>query len=175
MSHEPRAVLGTISTTAIDSKFLEELRAATAADNLCQEIFMDIRSGQATPFAESGDLLFFVEGEKPPRLYIPSMNLRSQVLKECHDTPIVGHLGRDKTIEAVSRLYYWPTLHTDVVEYVRTCIRCQQTKASAHPPAGLLQTLPTPTERLRAWAWTSSRAFRRPREDSTPSPRSWIH
>jgi hypothetical protein len=35
VSHEPWAVLGTINTTTIDSKFLEDLCVATAADILC--------------------------------------------------------------------------------------------------------------------------------------------
>ena len=140
--------VGTLSAAGIDPDFLEQLRAAVAADPLCGDILMDIRSGVPTPFAESRGLLFMREGGQAPRLYVPTVELRQKVMTECHDAPISGHLGRDKTLEAVSRLFYWPTWRADVVEFVKSCIPCQQSKASSRSPAGLLQPLPVPKERF---------------------------
>ena len=70
------------------------------------------------------------------------------MLRECHDIPISGHVGRDKTLQQVSRLFYWPTLRKDVIDYCTTCTSCQQSKSSTQAPGGLLQPLPLPTERF---------------------------
>jgi len=37
-----------------------------------------------------------------------SPDLRRQIIALCHDTQIVGHPGRWKTLELVSRNYWWP-------------------------------------------------------------------
>ena len=116
----PAAQLGIVSTSDIDPELMSKLQGATASDTLCVDIRKDILAGNPGCFSEARGLLFLQEGGKAPRLYVPTMELRTKVLKECHDTPIAGHLGRDKTLEAVSRLLYWPNLRTDVLEYVET-------------------------------------------------------
>jgi hypothetical protein len=54
-------------------------------------------------------LLYMKEGN---RLCIPktAMQLRLQLLKEHHETPIAGHLGIAKTYESLQRLFFWPKL-----------------------------------------------------------------
>lgn len=80
-----------------------------------------------------------------PRLYVPASPLRSRTLYEAHDCPVSGHLGRDKTLERLSRDYYWPQISKSVQEYCRTCDLCQRNKATNRAPVGLLQPLPIPT------------------------------
>ncbi|KAL7296181.1 hypothetical protein TKK_0010721 [Trichogramma kaykai] len=57
---------------------------------------------------------------------------RQQVLFECHEEPISGHLGRHKTYERLAMRYYWPSAHRDVTKYVHECQICQQCKVQ-HP------------------------------------------
>jgi hypothetical protein len=45
---------------------------------------------------------------------------RSQVLENRHDRPMVGHPGTNKTLELVSRDYFWPAF----VRMSRTLLRC---------------------------------------------------
>ena len=41
-------------------------------------------------------------------LWIPNnLALQTRIIRECHDSPIGGHLGRDKTIELVERYFIW--------------------------------------------------------------------
>ena len=34
------------------------------------------------------------------------------------------HLGIDKTIKAIAKHYYWPTLIKDVTQWVKSCVVC---------------------------------------------------
>ena len=68
-------------------------------------------------------------------LYVPAVdNLKLALLKECHDAPTAGHLGQEKTLELLSRNYYWPRMRAFVNEYVCTCDTCARNKPSRHAP-----------------------------------------
>lgn len=61
-----------------------------------------------------------------------------QVLKECHEAPTAGHLGRYKTHQRAILRYYWPNIYKDIAHFVRNCQICQQTKVEQLAPAGLM-------------------------------------
>ena len=54
--------------------------------------------------------------------------LRGDIIRLHHDTAIAGHPGHYKTLELVSRNYYWPGMSRDVRQYVEACSACQRTK-----------------------------------------------
>ena len=62
------------------------------------------------------------------RLVVPQ-ELRKVALKFGHES-VVSHLGRRKTIDALETYFYWPSLRSDVVKYVKECITCQAHKDS---------------------------------------------
>ena len=68
-------------------------------------------------------------------------------MHECHDSPLGGHFGREKTAALVRRVAFWPGLSDEVREYVRSCSICQKVKADHGGPHGLLHPLPLPTRR----------------------------
>ena len=47
------------------------------------------------------------------RLYVPE-GFRKEVLKKEHDSKIAGHFGRERTMELITRNFYWPKLEDDV-------------------------------------------------------------
>ena len=55
-----------------------------------------------------------------------------------------GHPGQAKTLELVSRGYYWPSMKTFVNRFVDECDLCQRTKTWRSKPHGLLKPLPVP-------------------------------
>ena len=61
-----------------------------------------------------------------------------------HDGMLAGHPGKTRTIELVSRHYWWSTLNADVTAYVASCDKCQRNKARTGKPTGLLQPMPVP-------------------------------
>ena len=56
--------------------------------------------------------------------------LREALLRECHDSPYMGHRGTNKTYLAMRKLFYWPKMARSIDKYVRSCKACNRAKAS---------------------------------------------
>ncbi len=78
------------------------------------------------------------------QIYVPDGNLRLELLKIFHDSPLAGHFGTRKTIELLRRHYWWPNLKQYVKDYIRTCNVCNRAKPTRHKPYGLLCPLGVP-------------------------------
>ncbi|KAG2765247.1 hypothetical protein PC129_g18851 [Phytophthora cactorum] len=74
---------------------------------------------------DGGLLYYSTDPEDSPRVVVPhDEDLKYRILYEVHDTPVGGHLGREKTYGSVSTMYKW------VGTYVRRWETCQRTKSS---------------------------------------------
>ncbi|SYW86833.1 uncharacterized protein UHO2_05458 [Ustilago hordei] len=71
-------------------------------------------------------------------------HLQFMVMTQCHDGITAGHVGRDATIKAAQRHYWWPNMTAWIADYVASCPVCARYKAPHHCPYGLLQPLATP-------------------------------
>lgn len=126
-----------------------EILQAAPQDEAYQNLKAAVLCGQETFYELVNDLVVCKDG----RIYIPdSEPLRTQLLREAHDSPISGHLGRDKTLARLRPLYYWPGMGEAVKRYCQTCVVCQQIKPPNHKPRGLLQPLPVPPGRFHTWS-----------------------
>jgi hypothetical protein len=74
------------------------------------------------------------------------VELRRQVVQAHHDSAITGHPGRWKTVELVSRNYWWPNMTRFIASYVRGCDRCNRTKTFPKRPLGKLTPNQIPTK-----------------------------
>jgi len=55
------------------------------------------------------------------KIYVlQSSDLRRQIVALCHDTHIAGHPGCWKTLELVSRNYWWPQMSRYIGQYIST-------------------------------------------------------
>jgi len=84
-----------------------------------------------------------IEGDlvlKERKVYMPKdEELRAEVIQLHHDVLAAGHGGRWKTVELVTRNYWWPGVMRDVGKYVEGCNLCQRMKNRTEEPAGKLK------------------------------------
>ncbi|GFW17984.1 transposon Tf2-6 polyprotein [Trichonephila clavipes] len=62
----------------------------------------------------------------------------TDIMKEFHDLPLAGHLGKRKTYLKLRDTCYFPFMRKYIVEYVSTCDRCQKFNYKNALPAGRL-------------------------------------
>jgi hypothetical protein len=92
----------------------EELVAKAARELLKDKGRGTVKSAE---WSESDGLLIFCG-----KIYVPKdRELRCHIVKQHHDTHITGHADRFKTIELVSRNYWWPQMSRYIGIYVKTC------------------------------------------------------
>lgn len=107
-------------------------------DGLLKELQKDVKLPQLNRYTLSEDslILYLQPGNEYYRICVPAtprtdpINLRVDIIHDHHDSNIGGHLGTTKTINAVSRGFYWQGLTKDVKGYVRSCSKCQANKPS---------------------------------------------
>ena len=62
---------------------------------------------------------------KGHQVVVPSTNeTRREIMRYYHDAPTTGHPGRDETIQAVKRTYWWPNMNKWIADYVKGCAPC---------------------------------------------------
>jgi Integrase zinc binding domain/RNase H-like domain found in reverse transcriptase len=67
------------------------------------------------------------------QIVVPSeMDLRRKIINHYHNMPTAGHPGRDETIQATKRQYWWPSMNRWIEDYVKGCAPCQQNKNLTH-------------------------------------------
>ncbi len=87
--------------------------------------------------------------ETPPNLpYVPQP-LRQRVLSLVHSIPSSGHPGITVTLQLMNNRFWWPSIQTDTITFIKNCDICNISKSPHHLPAGLLQPLPIPQ---RPWS-----------------------
>ena len=77
---------------------------------------MDIIQGKY--FIQDGYLF------KGKKLCIPMGSMRENIIRELHNSGLVGHFGKDKTLSLIEDKYYWPKIKRDITRYVARCRIC---------------------------------------------------
>ena len=90
---------------------------------------------RGSQWAEQDGVVLF-EG----KIYVPKdARLRYDIVRNHHDTPSTGHPGRWKTLELITRNYWWPGVARYVANYVKGCDICNRTKTFPTAPTGPLK------------------------------------
>ena len=141
-------LVATVGTVASD--LIERIKTAYQNDPFCESL-LSSPSPPLAPFLVKDQLIF-----SGSQLYIPDSNsIKGLLLHESHDAGVSGHLGVAKTLELLSRNFYWPRMQYDVRDYVLSCRLCQENKSRTQNLPGLLSPISSPH---RPW-WQISMDF----------------
>jgi len=106
-------------------EMLEKIKKARSKD---EDVVRVVEEMKKAGVRELHDNEWQIEGElvlKEGKVYIPKdEELRAEVIQLHHDVPAAGHGGRWKTVELVTRNYWWLGVTRDVGKYVEVCDLC---------------------------------------------------
>ena len=143
---EPSLSLNNIETlTQVqpDKQLLDQIRTAYEIDSECKQILVN---PETTPKYTVRDDGLIITNDN--RILVPNdLTIKTHILNACHDEITAAHIGVTKTIELISRTFYWRYLNKEVKDYVTSCTLCQRNKSNNQAPLGLLQSIPTPERR----------------------------
>ena len=110
-------------------------------------VFQQLRQRQMTrEHSLTSHGLLGVQRGDVQKIVVPK-SLRQQILKQCHDVSIVGHVGMRRTMELVDQQFHGRNIRGDTIQYVKTCPTCQLMKSDNRAKVGLLQPLEIPTKK----------------------------
>ena len=107
-----------------------DMRVEQDKDDVIVKIKLGLKQDTLSPsivrkYLVLDEILYFIsDPDKEPilRLVIPQ-HLQKEVLSQYHE--ILGHMGIDKTYDALHQKYYWVNLYKDVTKFVNECVTCQ--------------------------------------------------
>ena len=128
---------------------LREIQRGLEAEDQEEVVIMAVRELKKSPaksirtseWSLNNGLLYY-----RGKIYVLGMELQRRILTLCHDSKLVGHPGRWKTLELVSRNYWWPQMSRYIGKYISICDMCLWTKSIQSPPSGELYPLPIPEQ-----------------------------
>ena len=126
------------SMMKIDDTVVKAIKTAYQTDEVSIAIFK--APEEYDSFGIINGLIFKLRRDGGKSLYIPATavikgddnkkhRMRELLCHETHDSPVAGHLGRDRTSALLKRSFYWPKMDDQVAKHVRECDECQQNKA----------------------------------------------
>ena len=106
----------------LEVELLEKIKKARSKDEEIVGIVENIKRVKVKELQEKewkieGKLVLIKE-----KVYVPKdKELRVEVIWLHHDVPVVGHRGRYKIVELVTRNYWWLEVTRDVERYIEGC------------------------------------------------------
>ncbi|KAF8748459.1 hypothetical protein RHS01_10848 [Rhizoctonia solani] len=143
--HAPRPVFANVALVTPEKELQRQIESSLDQDESLEEILQFLQNKSKAPpsikrafkdYEMEAGLLFY-QG----RIVVPDVGtLRTDLLRIFHDSPLAGHPGRQRTLELVSRNYYWPGIRADTYWHVDSCETCQRIrkpKYASIPPQPL--------------------------------------
>ena len=75
-----------------------------------------------------------------------SHSIGQNSITETHDSPLLGgHLGIVRTMDKTRTRFYWPTMHRDIMNWVKSCEPCNKRKRPMQPERAQVIPMPVPS------------------------------
>jgi transposase InsO family protein len=148
----PDKLFANIAKEEQDAPLQEQIKIEQQKDPSLDDIieFLIVKQENAPPsirrayadYRLDDEILLFQD-----KILVPDNNdLKREILKLYHDSPLVGHPGQQRTLELVSRYYTWPGKKGWIKAYVKSCDTCQRMRRAKTPalPLKPLEVPPSP-------------------------------
>ncbi|QRW26435.1 Retrotransposable element Tf2 protein [Rhizoctonia solani] len=130
-----------IASITPDQEINDLIGKAIYEDDRLKEILHKLQNKEKVLEWELKEGLLWYQG----KIFVPKDNtIRNLILESRHDALAAGHPGQARTLELISRSYYWPLLKKFVNSYVSHCKTCIRSKPTNQLPVGLLKPLQIP-------------------------------
>jgi len=132
--------LGEVVIEGPEVEIVEKIKKARSKDEDVVRVVEEMKKAgvkelRGNEWKIEGDLVL-----KEGKIYVPKdEELRVEIIRLHHDVPAAGHGGRWKTVELVTRNYWWLRVMRDIGKYVEGCDLCQRMKNRTEEPAGKLK------------------------------------
>ena len=113
----------------------EVIRDEQERDELCLQY-----KGYENFWTDEDGILYRQCRREQPRVVIP-VSLIQTVLMCYHELPFTAHQGVSRTVEFISKKYWWETLRSDVSGYIKKCDACAKRKTGHRVVAPLRDAL----------------------------------
>jgi hypothetical protein len=142
--------LAALPSIKFTEDLLDQVREAAAKDlNYQAEIVRAQSSKRLQSISYEDGVLYWKN-----RLWLPDCDeLKHTIVSGEHDTRVAGHFGQGRTLELVSRNFFWPAMDDWVAKYVNECLSCQKNKSARHKGYGLLSPLELPLAPWTSISW----------------------
>jgi len=113
----------------LEVNIVEKIKKARGKDKEIVRIVekmkkVGVKMLQGEEWQIEGDLVL-----KEGKVYVPKdERLKTEIIRLYHDVLVVGHGGKWKIMELVTRNYWWPEIMRDIEKYVENCDMCQRIK-----------------------------------------------
>jgi transposase InsO family protein len=132
-----------------DEKKFEDFKEEQWQDGQTRKVINDLRKQiHKKKFLLKNDILYYSGGRgnrNRLRVVVP-VKSRNKIIEENHDKPTAGHLGVNRTIDRITKNYYWPRMRKSIYHYVQTCEPCQLRKGVKIAKEGLMVEMPIATK-----------------------------
>ncbi|MBW0590462.1 hypothetical protein O181_130177 [Austropuccinia psidii MF-1] len=128
----------------IFSDLVDKIQKEVWQDKDYKEILKQLARGESVPdysLEPQAKLLLFIDRVVIPR----NEELQLNICQKCHDSPLAGNPGQDKTLKLINRDFYWAGMNQFIKDYVSRCKEFSRNKNVHHKNFGLLKPLQIPS------------------------------
>ena len=137
---------------------IQELQSSRSDGTICKESECILRRRARLCLGSDGVLRYKESkgrstqsqpmGRRQILVVVLPRSLRRKFLELVHNAPLSGHMGRNRTVERIRDIVWWPYMSEDVATYVRGCDACQRHKRPKHPDRAQLEETDIPSAPL---------------------------